>query len=100
MTFLERYRQTETQVQAYVGGLPLWVNVWRGWMFLVFGAVVVFVLWTPLAAYLARRRPRLPVAGRFDSLYARWLGVALATMVVSIAFDVYNVAYSLVRGVP
>lgn len=43
--FLARYRATEAAVQAYVAGLPTWVNVWRGWMLLLFGLAIVFV-WT------------------------------------------------------
>ena len=31
--FLERYQATELALQSYVEGLPLWVNIWRGWMF-------------------------------------------------------------------
>jgi hypothetical protein len=137
--FLARYRATEAALQAYVDGLPLWVNVWRGWMFLVFTGAVVFVawkpearwlavtmvvslvaynlvamacgvgrfpsvafvaLWSPLALYLARRRARLPAARAFDRVYARWVAVALVTLLVSLAFDTYNVGYSLIRGVP
>jgi hypothetical protein len=137
--FLERYRTTEEAVQAYVAGLPVWVNVWRGWMFLVFGLAVVFVFrkrearwlaltmvvslfaynvvamysgvgrfpsialvvfWAPLAVWLARRRGAIASATRFDRAYAGWLTACLATLIVSVTFDVYNVAYSLVRGVP
>jgi hypothetical protein len=137
--FAARYQTTEVELRAYVDGLPLWVNVWRGWMFLVFTAAVVFViwkrearwlavtmivsivaynlvtmasgvgrfpsiafvlLWSPLALYLARRRPQLATSRPFDRAYAWWVATALATLVVSLAFDVYNVAYSLVSGVP
>jgi hypothetical protein len=139
MTFLERYRATEAAMNAYVAGLPLWVNVWRAWMFVIFTAAVLFVVWkrearwvaltmvvsilaynlvsmyagvgrfpsiafvlfwSPLAVYLAGRRPHLARRGRFDVLYARWLTLALAIMLVSLAFDAYNVAYSFVRHVP
>src|ERR1700687_4222766 len=51
--FLNRYRDTSAQIDTYVAGLPLWVNVWRGWMFLVFTAAVVFVVWKPEARWLA-----------------------------------------------
>jgi hypothetical protein len=137
--FLERYRATEVALQAYVAGLPLWVNVWRAWMFFIFTAGILFVLrkpearwlaltmvvslvaynlvsmasgvgrfpsiafvllWSPLALYLARRRPHLPATQTFDRIYAWWVTVALATLCVSLAFDVYNVAYSFVAGVP
>lgn len=137
--FLARYQATEAALQAYVEHLPLWVNVWRGWMFFIFTVAVVFVfwkrearwlgltmivslfaynvvamlsgvgrfpsiafvlLWSPLAAYFARRRGHLSDGGKFDTAYAWWVDVALATLVVSLAFDVYNVAYSLVTGVP
>ena len=139
MTFGERYAQTGAQIQAYVAGLPVWVNVWRGWMFFVFTLAVVFavrsrearwlgvtmiaslfaynvasmafgvgrfasiaflVFWAPLAIYLARRRPELPRESVLDRVYAGWVAVALATLVISLCFDTYNVAYSLVRGVP
>jgi hypothetical protein len=53
VSFLERYRATETALQAYVDALPLWVNVWRGWMFLLFTASVVFVIWRREARWLA-----------------------------------------------
>jgi hypothetical protein len=137
--FLERYRATEVALQAYVARLPVWVNVWRAWMFFIFTAAVLFVLrkrearwlaltmvvslvaynlvsmasgvgrfpsiafvllWSPLAVYLARRRPHLPTRQTFDRVYAWWIAVALATLCVSLAFDVYNVAYSFVARVP
>jgi hypothetical protein len=135
----QRFRATEAELQTYVSGLPLWVNVWRGWMFTVFGAAIVFVpwkrearwlaltmvvslfaynvvamltgvgrfpsvaflvFWTPLALYLARRRTALASATRFDRVYAGWLAAALVTLVVSLAFDTYNVGHSLLMGVP
>jgi hypothetical protein len=138
-SFLARYRATEAELQAYVDGLPAWVNAWRGWMFFVFGCAAVFViwkrearwlaltmvvslfaydvvamfhgvgrfpgiafvvLWSPLALYLALRRPTLPRARPVDRVYAWWMATALVTLAVSLAFDVYNVAYSLVRGAP
>jgi hypothetical protein len=67
--FLERYAATEAELQTYTAGLPLWVNVWRGWMFLVFTLSVVFVI---------------------RKVEARWMAV---TMVVSI------IAYNLVSMV-
>ena len=137
--FIERYRATELGLQAYVEGLPLWVNVWRGWMFFIFTLSVVFLLWkrearwlaavmvisvvaydlvsmvagigrfpsiafvllwSPLAVYFARRWPRLQQSSRFDRLYSWWFTAALATLVLSLAFDSYNVAYSFVADVP
>jgi hypothetical protein len=137
--FLARYRTTDAELQTYVQGLPLWVNVWRGWMFLVFGAAVLFLIskrearwlavtmvaslfaynvvamfsgvgrfpsiafvlfWTPLFVYFARRFPHLERRGTFDRLYGWWATSVLATLGVSLVFDIYNVAYSLLRGVP
>ena len=48
--------------------------------------------------YIARRRPTLPRATGFDRVYAGWLTIALATLLVSLGFDVYNVLYAVVRG--
>ena len=135
--FAARYRGTEAALQAYVDALPLWVNVWRGWMFLIFGLAALFVLWrvealwlavtmiaslfaynvvsmfwgvgrlpsiafvtfwSPLALYFHRRRGRLARQSRFDRVYFGWLTLALATLVVSLGFDTYNVLYALVRG--
>jgi hypothetical protein len=137
--FFERYRATEAELQAYVNGLPLWVNVWRGWMFLLFGAAIIFVVrkrearwlavtmvvslfvydlvamysgvgrfpsiallifWLPLAFYLDHRRRRLVASTRFDRIYRGWLTASMVTLFVSVTFDAYNVAYSLIRGVP
>lgn len=137
--FADRYQTTELELQAYVADLPLWVNVWRGWMFFIFTAAIVFVvwkrearwlaatmlasilaynlvamasgvgrfpsiafvvLWTPLAGYFGWRRPELPRESRFDEVYRHWFTAAYATLVVSLAFDVYNVAYSLTAEVP
>ena len=137
--FLERYRATEAQIETYVAGLPVWVNVWRGWMFFIFTAAIVFVIWkrearwflatmivslfaynvvamftavgrfpsiaflafwSPLALYFAGRRRQLTGASRFDRVYAWWVAAALATLVVSLAFDTYNVVYSVVAGIP
>jgi len=137
--FFEHYQATELALQAYVEGLPLWVNIWRGWMFFIFNAAVVFIvwkrearwlagimvvsivaynlvamlsgvgrfpsiafvlLWSPLAIYFARRLPGLQSLSRFDRLYYWWFTAALATLTVSLAFDTYNVAYSLIADVP
>ena len=51
--FLARYRETETAVQAYVAGLPLWVNIWRGWLFLIFTLGILFVMRKVEARWLA-----------------------------------------------
>jgi len=132
--FVARYQSTEAALEAYVAGLPLWVNVWRAWMFLIFGLAVLFViwrvearwlavtmvaslfaynlasmlwgvgrfpsiafvtLWSPLALYFQRRRGRLARASRFDRVYYAWHTLALATLVVSLGFDTYNVLYAL-----
>lgn len=137
--FAEQYQATELALQAYVEGLPLWVNVWRGWMFLIFTLALGFVwwkrearwvmavmlisifgyngvamahgvgrfpsiafvlTWTPLAIYLGGRWPRLAASGRMDRAYRTWFALVLGTLAISIAFDVYNVAYSLIVGVP
>ena len=137
--FVARYGATEDAMQAYVRGLPVWVNVWRGWMFVIFTCAIIFVvwkrearwlaltmvvslfgynlvamfsgvgrfpsiafvlLWSPLAVYLARRYRRLPALRAFDRVYRWWVTAALATLTVSLLFDVYNVGYSVVRGVP
>ncbi len=133
--FFERYAATEEQLQAYVAGLPLWVNVWRGWMFLIFTLAIVFVIhkvearwlavtmivsiiaynlvtmavgvgrlpsiaflvfWSPLAWYFLRRRPQQVGTGRFDRAYSVWMRLVLVTLLVSLAFDSYNVLYALV----
>ena len=137
--FFEHYQATEAELQAYVETLPLWVNVWRGWMTFIFTAAVVFVLWkrearwlaftmvisivaynlvsgssgagrfpsiafvilwSPLAVYFARRWPQIRSAGRFDRLYSWWFAAAFVTLAVSLAFDTYNVAYSLIARLP
>jgi hypothetical protein len=137
--FLDRYQATEAQLQTYVAGLPLWVNVWRGWMFFIFTIGVVFVfskrearwlaltmivsllaynvvamlsgvgrfpsiafvvLWAPLAVYFARRRSQLSAVSRFDRAYLLWLTTAVVTLAVSLAFDTYNVVYSVAMRVP
>lgn len=137
--FVERYSATEAELQAYVAGLPVWVNVWRGWMFLIFSAAILFVawksearwlvltmvvslfaynvvamlsgvgrfpsialivFWSPLALYLFRRRRQLSSTGRFDRLYSWWVTTSLVTLSISLAFDTYNVGYSLLAGVP
>ncbi len=51
--FLVRYRATEADLNAYVSRLPLWVNVWRGWMFFIFTLAVLFVVWKREARWLA-----------------------------------------------
>jgi hypothetical protein len=137
--FLARYQATEASIDAYVRTLPLWVNVWRGWMFLVFTAAIIFVVWktearwvmftmivslfaynlvamgssvgrfpsiafvvswSPLAFYLWQRRSHLRPHGRFDTVYSWWLTAVVVTLCVSVAFDIYNVAYSVIARVP
>ncbi len=51
--FLVRYRETEAALNVYVSHLPLWVNVWRGWMFFIFTLAVVFVIPKREARWLA-----------------------------------------------
>ena len=51
--FFARYRETEAALQAYVETLPLWVNVWRAWMFFVFSVGIVFVVHRVEARWLA-----------------------------------------------
>ena len=51
--FLGRYRETEAALNVYVSHLPLWVNVWRGWMFFIFTLAVVFVIPKREARWLA-----------------------------------------------
>jgi hypothetical protein len=136
--FFARYGETEAALQAYVETLPLWVNVWRGWMFLVFPLGIVFafrkveprwmaaalipslfaynvvamlhgvgrfpsiafvVFWGPLAIYFLRRRGQQRGSGWFDRAYALWFRAATVTLCISVAFDVYNVLYAIVRGV-
>jgi hypothetical protein len=63
-------------------------------------SVAFVLLWSPLALYLARRRPLLVARTTFDRIYARWVDVALVTLGISLAFDVYNVAYALLKRVP
>jgi hypothetical protein len=135
--FASAYQAHEAALQAYVDGLPLWVNLWRYWMFFIFTLGIVFVawkvearwlaatmipslfaydlvsmyagigrfpsiafvlFWTPLAVYLFRRRPQITGTSRFDRAYFAWVTLALATLAVSLAVDVYNVAYALVTG--
>ncbi len=136
--FIAHYGETERALQAYVATLPLWVNIWRGWMFFVFTLGIVFVipkvearwmavamilsilgynvvamfygvgrfpsiafvlLWTPLALYFTQRRRRPQRKRRFDQAYRVWLDAVTATLWISIAFDLYNVLYALIRGV-
>jgi hypothetical protein len=136
--FFARYRETEEALDAYVRTLPLWVNVWRAWMFLIFPIGIIFafrrveprwmaaamipsivaynvvsmlhgvgrfpsiafvVFWAPLAIYFLRRRRQHYGDGWFDRVYALWFAVATGTLCVSVAFDVYNVLYAVLRGV-
>ena len=66
-----------TVVAFLVGYLFGWSGLW--------GAVHV-VLWTPLVIYLWRRRP--PLAER--SGYGIWVHALMATIVVSLAFDIVD----------
>ena len=60
--FLARYRETEAAVDTYVRTLPLWVNVWRAWMFLVFPLGIVFAF--------RKVEPRWMAAAMIPSLFA------------------------------
>jgi hypothetical protein len=51
--FAARYQSTEAALQSYVDGLPVWVRVWRGWMFAIFGLAALFVIWRVEARWLA-----------------------------------------------
>jgi hypothetical protein len=136
--FFARYRETEAALDAYVRTLPLWVNVWRAWMFLIFPLGIVFafrkveprwmaaalipslfaynvvamlhgvgrlpsiafvVFWAPLAIYFLHRRGQQHGSSWFDRAYALWFRAATVTLCISVAFDVYNVLYAVVRGV-
>ena len=65
-----------------------------------FPSIAFVLLWSPLAIYFARRWPQLQSSSRLDRFYSWWFTAALATLAVSLAFDSYNVAYSLIAGVP
>ncbi len=65
-----------------------------------FPSIALVVFWAPLAVYLARRRPKLSSTSRFDRFYRGWVGASLVTLVISVTFDTYNVAYALIAGVP
>jgi hypothetical protein len=60
--FFARYRETEAAMNAYVTTLPLWVNVWRGWMFTIFPLGAVFVF--------RKVEPRWMAAAMISSLFA------------------------------
>lgn len=62
-----------------VGYLFGWSDLW--------GAVHI-VLWTPLLVYLWRRRPPLSQGSGF----AVWVHLLMATIVISLAFDIVDVA--------
>ena len=51
--FFEHYQATELALQAYVEGLPLWVNIWRGWMFFIFTVALAFIIWKREARWVA-----------------------------------------------
>lgn len=54
-------------------------------------------LWTPLVAYLYRTE-FAGGAADFSQWFAIWLGVALATMVISILFDVRDLYLVITQG--
>lgn len=136
--FFARHRETEAALQAYVETLPVWVNVWRAWMFTIFPLGIVFafhkveprwmavamipslfaynvvatlhgvgrfpsiafvVFWGALLIYFLRRRGQQHGSGWFDRAYALWFRAATVTLCISVAFDVYNVLYAVLRGV-
>ena len=65
-----------------------------------FPSIAFVVLWSPVAVYFARRRTHLTGERTFDRVYRWWVTAALGTLAVSLAFDTYNVAYSVIVGVP
>ena len=65
-----------------------------------FPSIALVVFWSPLAVYLARRRSRLALTGRFDRIYSWWVTASLLTLLVSVAFDIYNVGYALTAQIP
>jgi hypothetical protein len=136
--FFTRYREHEAATQAYVETLPLWVNIWRAWMFTIFPLGIVFafhrveprwmaaamipslfaynviamehgigrfpsiafvIFWGALLIYFLRRRGQDFGGSRFDRAYSLRFHAATITLCVSVAFDLYNVLYSLLRGV-
>lgn len=66
-------------LSVVVGYLFGWSRLW--------GAVHILV-WTPYVVYFARRRPHL----RTRAGFAVWGNLLLATMIVSLAFDLYDLA--------
>ena len=65
-------------LSALAGYLFGWSRLW---------SAVHIVVWTPYLLYLIRRRPSL-LSG---SGFAVWVNVLLATMIVSLVFDVIDV---------
>jgi hypothetical protein len=136
--FFARYRQNEVALQAYALTLPLWVNIWRAWMFTIFPLGIVFIFrkveprwmaaamipsivaynvvamlhgvgrfpsiafviaWGALLIYFLRRREQQHGSGWFERAFALWFRAATVTLCISVAFDIYNVFYALIRGV-
>ena|SRR5690242_14177896 len=134
--FIEARRAFQASAQTYVASLPVWVNVWRGWMFALFTSSVLFVpwyvearwillttfasvmaldllgtfmggmsrflsialvvFWTPLIFYVFGRVRDEAANARRGRVFRIWLRVALATLAVSVMFDIYNVAHFFV----
>ena len=65
-----------------------------------FPGIAYVILWPPLALSLFRSARRIEPCTRFDRVFALWLRLATATLAISVAFDVYNVGYSILNGVP
>jgi len=73
-------------VAAATLALSLLVGYLFGWSRL-WGAVHI-VVWTPFVIYLLRRRPQL----RTRAGFAVWANLLLMTMIVSLVFDVLDLA--------
>jgi hypothetical protein len=65
-----------------------------------FPSIAFVVFWTPLLVYFVRRFGQLEGEGTFDRVYRFWVAGVVGTLTISLAFDVYNVGYSLLRGIP
>ncbi len=65
-----------------------------------FPSIALVVFWLPLAFYIAHRRREFVAISGFDRIYSWWLTACLVTLLVSVMFDTYNVAYSMIRWVP
>jgi len=91
--FITAREAYQANIAIYITHLPLWVNVWRGWMFVLFTSSLLFAIWRVEARWFIAITflsvQAYDLLGTFIGV-SRFLSVALLLPWIPLAIYVYR----------